>query len=228
VPLLSRQKKPIGGEVNSGMERSRLTRAVCRVLDLAIAALALCLSAPILIAAGIAVRLESHGPAVFRQRRLGRRRTPFTVYKLRTLRHDADPRVHREYINTLLRGEECESAGLYKLTADDRVTKVGRLLRRSSIDELPQLLNVLRGEMSIVGPRPVIEYECEAYPPSYNRRFAVKPGMTGLWQVSGRSARSYVEMVELDIEWAEQASVGLYLSIVARTPAALLRSSSAA
>jgi lipopolysaccharide/colanic/teichoic acid biosynthesis glycosyltransferase len=194
----------------------------------AIAAIALSVCAPILIVAAIAVRLETDGPVVFRQRRLGRRRTPFVVYKLRTLRHGADPAVHRDYINSLLSGTEPEQPGLYKLTADDRVTRVGRFLRRSSIDELPQLVNVLRGEMSIVGPRPVIEYESESYPPSYNRRFAVKPGMTGLWQVSGRSERSYVEMLELDIEWAEQASVGLYLSIVARTPAALLRSSSAA
>jgi lipopolysaccharide/colanic/teichoic acid biosynthesis glycosyltransferase len=197
------------------------------VLDLAIASIALCLSAPLLILAGAAVRLESHGPAVFRQRRLGRRRTPFTVYKLRTLRNDADPTVHRDYINSLLNGARSDQ-GLYKLTADDRVTRVGRLLRRSSVDELPQLINVLRGEMSIVGPRPVIEYESDSYPPSYDRRFAVKPGITGLWQVSGRNERSYVEMLELDIEWAEQASVALYLAILARTPAALLRSGSAA
>lgn len=193
-----------------------------------IAGIALTFSAPMLVLAGIAVRLESRGPAVFRQRRLGRGRAPFTVYKLRTLRHNADSSVHREYINSLLNGDESADSGLYKLTEDDRVTRVGKLLRRSSIDELPQLVNVLRGEMSIVGPRPVIEYECEAYPPSYDRRFAVKPGLTGLWQVSGRNERSYVEMLQLDIEWAERASVGLYLAIVARTPIALLRSGSAA
>ena len=204
------------------------------MLDVVIAAIALTLSAPLLLLAGIAVRLESHGPAVFRQRRVGRGRALFTVYKLRTLRHNADSSVHRKYINSLLNGQEAANSGeardsgLYKLTADDRVTRVGSFLRRSSIDELPQLVNVLRGEMSIVGPRPVIEYESEAYPPSYDRRFAVKPGITGLWQVSGRNERSYVEMMELDIEWAEEPSVGRYLSIVARTPAALLRSSSAA
>ncbi len=208
------------------------TSAICRALDVVIASAGLMLSLPALLLAAIAVRLESRGPVVFRQRRLGRHHRPFTVYKLRTLRHDADSAVHREYVNALIRGRAGRRSdgrrSLYKLASDDRVTRVGGVLRRSSIDEIPQLVNVLRGEMSIVGPRPVIEYEREAYPPGYDRRFDVKPGLTGLWQVSGRNERSYHEMLELDIAWTEQISVRLYLSILARTPVALLRGSGAA
>jgi lipopolysaccharide/colanic/teichoic acid biosynthesis glycosyltransferase len=112
---------------------------------------------------------------------------------------------------------------LYKLAADDRVTRVGSVLRRSSLDELPQLFDVLRGHMSLVGPRPVIPYEADLYPPDYERRFAVKPGMTGLWQVSGRNERTYREMVALDCEWVARRSIALYLRILARTPWTLIR-----
>lgn len=198
-----------------------LTLAVYRALDLLIAALGMLAALPILVAASIAIRLESPGPAIFRQRRLGRDRRAFTVHKLRTMRLQADPEIHRRYVNQLIKGNEtAHSDGgkdLYKLAADDRVTKVGRFLRRTSLDELPQLFDVLRGHMSVVGPRPVIPYEVELYPPSYNRRFAVKPGITGLWQVSGRSERTYREMVALDISWVERNSVAMYLSIVLRT-----------
>jgi lipopolysaccharide/colanic/teichoic acid biosynthesis glycosyltransferase len=117
---------------------------------------------------------------------------------------------------------------LYKLAADDRVTRVGRVLRKTSLDELPQIFDVLRGHMSLVGPRPVIPYEAELYPPAYDRRFAVKPGMTGYWQVNGRNERTYQEMVELDIVWVERHSIRLYLSILLRTPWVLLRRRGAA
>jgi lipopolysaccharide/colanic/teichoic acid biosynthesis glycosyltransferase len=138
-----------------------------------------------------------------------------------------DQRVHREYVRQLLEGEEdtharSDGRDLYKLAADDRVTPVGRLLRRPSLDELPQLFDVVRGHMSLVGPRPVIPYEAELYPAEYEPRFAVKPGITGLWQVNGRNERTYKEMVELDIAWARERSVLLYLSILVRTPRVLL------
>jgi lipopolysaccharide/colanic/teichoic acid biosynthesis glycosyltransferase len=207
--------------------------AACRCIDLIVAALGLVCCAPLIALVCVAVRIDSRGPAIFRQRRLGRDKRPFTMHKFRTMRAESDPSVHREYVAQLIGGIETTRAcnngtTLYKLAADDRITRVGRVLRRTSLDELPQLLDVVRGHMSLVGPRPVIPYEAELYPPAYDRRFAVKPGLTGLWQVSGRSERTYREMVELDIEWAERHSLARYLSILLRTPWVLLRRRGAA
>jgi lipopolysaccharide/colanic/teichoic acid biosynthesis glycosyltransferase len=218
---------------DESIERRRVfTCLACRALDLLLASAALLVCVPILFGACILIRLDSPGPAIFRQRRLGRDRRQFTVHKLRTMRFAASAEVHRQYVAQLIGGAETTHSDggrdLYKLANDDRVTKVGRLLRRASVDELPQLLDVLRGHMSLVGPRPVIPYEAALYPPDYDRRFAVKPGLTGLWQVSGRNERTYREMVALDIAWVERHSVGTYLSILARTPWALLRSRGAA
>ncbi len=208
------------------------TLLACRILDLAIASVALLVCIPLLLAACMLIRLESPGPAIFRQRRLGRHRRAFTVHKLRTMSFAASSEVHRQYVEQLINGTETTHSDrrteLYKLANDDRVTKLGRFLRRTSVDELPQLFDVLRGRMSLVGPRPVIPYEAALYPADYDRRFAVKPGLTGLWQVSGRNQRTYREMVALDISWVERHSVGAYLSIVARTPWALLHSRGAA
>jgi lipopolysaccharide/colanic/teichoic acid biosynthesis glycosyltransferase len=219
-------------EEKSGAQRS-LTLSICRSLDVLIATVSVIVCAPLLLLACIAIRLEGGGPAIFRQRRLGRDKRPFTVHKLRTMRLEADPKVHREYVEQLIAGSETthadgEGRDLYKLAADDRVTRVGRFLRKTSFDELPQIFDVLRGHMSLVGPRPVIPYEAELYPASYDRRFAVKPGITGLWQVNGRNERTYREMVELDVAWVERHSVGLYLLILARTPWVLLRRRGAA
>ena len=204
-----------------------LTSAAYRSLDLSIAAIGVTACAPLLLIICIAIWLEGGGPAIFRQTRLGRDKRPFTVHKFRTMSLEADPMVHRKYVEQLIAGNETahtDSNGrdLYKLAADDRVTPVGRVLRKTSLDELPQLYDVLRGHMSLVGPRPVIPYEAELYPPSYDDRFAVKPGVTGLWQVNGRNERTYREMVELDVAWVERHSVGLYLLILARTPWVLL------
>ena len=186
----------------------------------------LILTLPILTLIVLAIRLESTGPAIFRQRRLGRDGRSFTVHKFRTMRTHSDDSVHREYVRRLIDGEARQISngrrGLYKLAVDDRVTRVGRFLRRWSLDEVPQLWNVVRGEMSLVGPRPVIPYEADRYPERYNERFAVKPGLTGLWQVSGRNERTYAEMVDLDIEFARRWSVALYLLILLRTPWAVL------
>lgn len=204
-----------------------------RSIDVLLASLGLIACAPLLLATCIAIRLERGGPAIFHQRRLGRGKRAFTVHKFRTMRLQADPEIHRQYVQTLIAGVEDTRTGsdgrdLYKLAADDRVTRVGRILRKSSLDELPQLFDVLRGHMSLVGPRPVIPYEAELYPPSYNRRFDVKPGLTGLWQVNGRNERTYREMIALDIDWVERQSLRLYLSILARTPWVLLQRRGAA
>jgi lipopolysaccharide/colanic/teichoic acid biosynthesis glycosyltransferase len=196
-----------------------------RTLDVSIAGLALLVLVPVIAAAALAVRLSSPGPVLFRQRRLGRGMRPFTVLKFRTMRADADSAVHREFVRSLIAGkpEPDEHGQLYKLVVDDRVTRVGRFLRSWSLDEVPQLWNVLRGDMSLVGPRPVIEYEVEQYPDWYLQRFAVKPGMTGLWQVSGRNERTYEEMVRFDVEYAERRSLFLDLRILARTALVVMR-----
>jgi lipopolysaccharide/colanic/teichoic acid biosynthesis glycosyltransferase len=195
-------------------------RVVRRTLDLALASVVLLLVAPIMLAVALAIRLDSPGPALFRQRRVGRGMGEFTVLKFRSMAAAADSARHRLYVTGLITGnadQQPDGDGLYKLAADDRVTSVGRFLRKTSLDELPQLFNVLRGEMSLVGPRPVIPYEVEQYPKWYRARFAVRPGMTGLWQVSGRNERTYEEMVRLDIEYAERQSLGLDLKILLKT-----------
>lgn len=215
-------------EEHAAHERRVVELVVIRSLDLLIAGICAIASVPVLLLVCVAIRLEGGGPAIFRQRRLGRDKRPFTVHKFRTMRLEADPAVHRRYVEQLIAGEETaheDDSGhsLYKLAADDRITRVGRFLRKTSLDELPQIFDVLRGTMSLVGPRPVIPYEADLYPPEYGRRFAVKPGLTGLWQVNGRNERTYREMVQLDIVWADRRSVGLYLSILARTPWVLVR-----
>jgi lipopolysaccharide/colanic/teichoic acid biosynthesis glycosyltransferase len=211
----------------SRLERGRAVTAEAvarRMFDIAFATVSLLLLAPIILVAALAVMASSPGPVLFRQRRLGRDRTPFTVLKFRTMWAGADSGPHREYVQTLLEGGAGEpDGGLYKLAVDDRVTRIGRFLRSWSLDELPQLFNVLRGEMSLVGPRPVIPYEAELYPDDYLPRFAVKPGLTGLWQVSGRNERTYEEMVRFDVEYAERRSLGLDALILLKTVWVVLR-----
>jgi lipopolysaccharide/colanic/teichoic acid biosynthesis glycosyltransferase len=205
------------GATNRSLRRAAVG-ATRRALDILVAGGLLLALAPLLLLIALIIRLESGGPAVFRQQRLGHRLNPFTILKFRTMHHEADVAPHREYVQSMIgRQDGSEHGRLYKLSVDDRVTRVGRILRSWSLDELPQLLNVLRGHMALVGPRPVIPYEVDHYPESYLGRFAVKPGLTGLWQVSGRNERTYGEMVRLDIEYAEQASLLLDLSILART-----------
>jgi lipopolysaccharide/colanic/teichoic acid biosynthesis glycosyltransferase len=193
-------------------------RAARRALDVGVALALLMITLPVILAVAIAIRIDSHGPVVFRQRRVGRDMKPFTMLKFRSMKEAADSSPHREYVRELIAGSDQKNeGGLYKLVVDDRVTKVGRLLRKTSLDELPQLWNVVRGEMSLVGPRPVIPYEVEQYPDWYLRRFAARPGLTGLWQVSGRNTRTYEEMVRFDIEYTERQSLRLDVLILFKT-----------
>jgi lipopolysaccharide/colanic/teichoic acid biosynthesis glycosyltransferase len=200
--------------------------ALRRLFDFLAAAALILLLSPLLIGVAIAVRLDSRGPAFFRQRRIGLGEGEFTLFKFRSMRLDADPRGHQEYVTALINGGDEDGEGvpdggkkdLYKLAVDNRITPVGRWIRRWSIDELPQLFNVLLGDMTLVGPRPAIPYEVAEYPSWYLQRFSVKPGLTGYWQVSGRSERTYEEMVRLDIEYAERRSLALDLSILVKTP----------
>jgi lipopolysaccharide/colanic/teichoic acid biosynthesis glycosyltransferase len=200
--------------------------SVKRCLDVLVAGSALAVLSPLLLALAVAVRLTSRGPAVFRQERLGQGGQPFTVLKFRTMFTDTDDAVHRAYVTRLLTDEvpvAGGSSGLYKLEADPRVTPIGRWLRRTSLDELPQLFNVLRGEMSLVGPRPALAWEAKLYRESDHQRFEVPPGITGLWQVSGRSRLSMREALALDVEYVRRRSLWLDLLILARTIPTVLR-----
>ena len=194
---------------------------VKRLIDLALAGLALILLAPLLLVIAVIVKVGSRGPTLFRQERLGQGGATFTVLKFRTMHHGTPDAPHREYIAKLAAGE-ADDDGLKKLTRDPRVTRVGRVLRKLSLDELPQLINVLRGDMSLVGPRPALEYELPHYAPVHFERFSVKPGITGLWQVSGRSRLGFDEMLDLDVEYARATSLLLDLKILAKTPLAAL------
>ena len=201
----------------------RLLDASCRALDIVGSGILLIVLAPLFGLIALAVKLDSSGPALFRQRRLGHEIKPFTVHKFRTMEQGATEDQHREFVTDLINGQAPETSGpRFKMTEDPRVTRCGRLLRRSSLDELPQLWNVLRGEMSLVGPRPPIPYEVEQYPPHWFARFAAKPGLTGLWQVSGRSDVTLEEMVALDIEYIENRSLWLNLKLILLTVPAVL------
>jgi lipopolysaccharide/colanic/teichoic acid biosynthesis glycosyltransferase len=190
----------------------------CRALDLVATTVLLILLAPLLLVIALIVKLDSPGPVLFRQQRVGRQQKQFLVTKFRTMQHGADHDVHRDYMLALIQS----GTAAPKLAGDARVTRFGGFLRRTSLDELPQLWNVLRGDMSLVGPRPPIPYEVEHYPPHWFARFAVKPGVTGLWQVNGRSEVSLEAMIELDIEYARRRSVLFNLWILLRTAPAVL------
>jgi lipopolysaccharide/colanic/teichoic acid biosynthesis glycosyltransferase len=197
-----------------------LTRLAKRLLDLAVALPCLILVAPLFLTVVVAIRLTSPGPALFRQARLGRDRRPFTLCKFRTMYTGCPDDVHREYVRKLLTEDAPPDGGrqgVFKLDGDARITRVGRLLRRTSIDELPQLLNVIRGDMSLVGPRPALAWEAEMFGAGYDRRFAVPPGLTGLWQVSGRNALTMKQGLDLDLEYVGRQSLALDLWILART-----------
>ena len=200
--------------------------AAKRLMDIVLSLVLIIIAAPLLLLLGLLVRSTSAGPALFRQDRLGRGKRRFTMLKLRTMQINNDDRIHRDYVAGLMSADRAATAGgngLFKLNADPRVTRLGAWLRRTSLDELPQLVNVLRGEMSLVGPRPVLPWEAQLFGEQYQRRFEVKPGITGLWQVSGRSRLSVLTALELDLEYVGRRSFFLDVSILARTLPAVFR-----
>jgi lipopolysaccharide/colanic/teichoic acid biosynthesis glycosyltransferase len=197
-----------------------------RALDILVSSVVLAILSPVLLAIWVAVRLTSPGPAVFQQERLGRYRVPFTMYKFRTMYVDSGDEVHRAYVRQLLTADEAPTGGengLYKLESDPRITRLGGWLRRTSLDELPQLVNVLRGDMSLVGPRPVLEWEAELFSETECLRFEVPPGITGLWQVSGRNQLSMRDALELDVEYVARQSFVYDLTLLVRTVPAVLK-----
>ena len=200
-----------------------------RVADILGSLVGLLLFAPVFLIIALAIKLTSNGPVLFCQERIGQFGTPFVFLKFRSMYLDNDSKIHREYIQQLIAGKAERQAsngngqGVYKLTQDPRVTRVGAFLRKTSLDELPQFINVLRGEMSLVGPRPAIPYEVEAYQTWHRRRvLEAKPGITGLWQVNGRSRVGFDEMVRLDVRYAMTRSGWLDMKILLLTPRAVI------
>lgn len=214
-----------------------------RVMDLTIVAFSLVFLLPLLAFIALLIKWDSPGPAIFRQERVTARRrerdgkvfweeTPFTIYKFRTMRTDAKSTLHRQFIEAYIAGDDKRMAELqsaqqaedakYKLVQDPRVTRVGSFLRKTSLDELPQLWNVVLGNMSLVGPRPPIPYEVELYQFHHHDRLRTIPGITGWWQVRGRSATSFEEMVQMDVEYIQQQSMWLDIKIIVMTVTAVV------
>ncbi|PYN56274.1 MAG: glycosyl transferase [Candidatus Rokuibacteriota bacterium] len=209
-------------------EARKVSYGIKQAIDALGSSMALIILSPIFLAIAVAIKLSSPGPILFRQKRIGQYGVPFTCLKFRSMHAVNDSQIHKEYVTRFIAGSvdagvsDTDDKVVYKLTADPRVTRVGRLLRKTSLDELPQLLNVLLGEMSLVGPRPPIPYELEAYDIWHRRRLLeVKPGITGLWQVNGRSRLRFDDMVRLDLKYAQAWSLGLDLKILLRTPRAV-------
>ena len=202
----------------------RLSRLFKRAMDITGAAMLLLLLSPVLAVIAIAVKLSSKGPMLFRQQRVGQYGARFTFLKFRSMYVNNNSDIHKEYVRQLIAGkaEQKGKDGVFKLTNDPRITPVGRFLRRTSLDELPQFFNVLIGEMSLVGPRPPLPYEVEAYDVWHRRRLLeARPGITGLWQVNGRSRTKFDDMVRLDLQYARKQSLWLDLKILLRTPSAV-------
>ena len=199
------------------------------MMDIVGSVIALIICVPLFLIIALAIKASSKGPVFFRQQRVGRCGKSFTFLKFRSMHVNNDPSVHKRYVTTFIAGQAERNpssrtgSGAYKLTNDDRITRVGNLLRTKSLDELPQFLNVLRGDMSLVGPRPAIPYEVAAYQTWHRHRvLEVKPGITGIWQVNGRNRVKFDDMVRLDLRYAKAWSPWLDIKILMRTPRAVL------
>ena len=210
--------------------RRRLPMILKRGMDILGSVVFLLLFAPVFAAIGLAIKLTSKGPIIFKQERLGQFGKKFQCLKFRTMFVDNDPKIHREYVQGFIAGnvrdDKKSEAGstVYKIKDDPRVTPIGALLRRMSVDEFPQFWNVLRGDMALVGPRPPLQYEFEAYDFWHQRRvLEAKPGVTGLWQVMGRSRTNFADMVRMDLRYCQRWSLWLDLKILLATPLAVLR-----
>ena len=201
-----------------------------RVIDIIGSVLALIMFSPFFIIIPISIKISSKGPVLFNQKRVGLNGKEINFLKFRTMYNNSDPHIHKEYTEFLIKGKIIDKEGksdppgngVYKLTHDTRITPTGKVLRRLSLDELPQFFNVLKGEMSLVGPRPPIPYEFEHYDTWHKRRvMEVKPGISGLWQVNGRSSTTFDEMVRLDLKYAKEKSLWLDIKILLKTPLAV-------
>lgn len=214
---------------STGFENSgRVSRGIKRLIDFSGSLFALTCLAPLLAAIAIAIKLDSKGPILFKQERIGRLGARFFCLKFRSMTFECNPDIHKDYVKRFIAGEsdmersDANGKRVFKLARDSRVTRVGSFLRKASLDELPQLFNVLAGQMSLVGPRPPLPYEMESYHVWHMRRiFEAKPGITGLWQVMGRSRTTFDEMVRMDLRYAKTWSLWLDIKILVRTPGAV-------
>jgi lipopolysaccharide/colanic/teichoic acid biosynthesis glycosyltransferase len=218
---------PVLTHVCGAHVQQRRYDAAKRALDLVISLTLLAILAPVFLVVALLVKLSSPGPVFFRQERVGQKMKRFRMLKFRTMRTDTDETLHYQFVSSFIRsGANADAAspsGFFKIADDPRVTSLGRILRRTSLDELPQLWNVVRGEMSLVGPRPPLAYEVEQYQSWHRRRvLEAKPGLTGLWQVTGRSRTTFDEMVRLDLRYARSYSVWTDMKILLATPRAVL------
>jgi lipopolysaccharide/colanic/teichoic acid biosynthesis glycosyltransferase len=215
-------------ELDSALPETATWESVARrAVDLTVSLAALLVLGIPLIVIGLVIRWTSVGPALFQQQRVGLGGKTFTMYKFRTMRTGVGDEMLRELIAAELRGEDTSVDGSYKLDSDPRVTPIGAFLRKTSLDELPQLINVVFGDMSLVGPRPCLEWEARMFPTEFQPRFSVRPGITGLWQVSGRSTVSTLEMLHLDLTYVRTRNLISDISILVRTLPSVLRDSSA-
>ena len=206
---------------NLGLYATR-AQLMKRAMDLIISSAALLVLSPVLLAIALVIKLDSPGPVFFIQERVGLNGRLFRMIKFRSMRTDCDDSEHKKYLQELIKGDKAHAVDekgnpVYKIVQDPRITKIGGFIRKTSLDELPQLINVFRGEMSLVGPRPPIQYEVDAYEDWHVRRLNIRPGITGLWQVSGRNRLSFEQMVQLDIQYIERWSLWLDITILLRT-----------
>lgn len=207
----------------------RIPLAIKRCIDVVGSAAALLFLSPVFAAVAAAIKLSSKGPVFFKQQRLGQYGKPFTLLKFRSMRTDCDAKIHQQYVEQFIAGEvdgstEVAAKPVFKIQKDPRVTSIGKFIRKTSLDEVPQFWNVLRGDMSLVGPRPPVAYEFRAYEVWHRRRvLEIQPGITGLWQVEGRSRTRFDDMVRLDLKYARSWSIWLDIKILAQTPAAVIQ-----
>jgi lipopolysaccharide/colanic/teichoic acid biosynthesis glycosyltransferase len=199
-------------------------RVAKRAIDIVGATSGLLILSPLIAYISLRIRLDSRGPVLFRQTRLGKGMKRFTAFKFRTMRVGTDPAAHQTYIREVMSSSaQTNGNGLYKLDQKAAVTRTGRWLRKTSLDEVPQLINVLKGDMSLVGPRPCIPYEAENFQPHHLDRFLMPQGLTGLWQVTARANSTYVEALDLDCTYVRNWSLGLDLRLLLRTPLQVIR-----
>lgn len=215
------------GQTTDHPENRRVSLAVKRAIDIMGSLGAIVLFSPVFAVLAILVKCSSKGPILFRQTRVGQYGKKFTFLKFRSMRVNNDASIHKEFVTKFISGKGEKQAGsegaVFKLTKDPRITAIGRLIRKTSLDELPQFFNVLMGEMSLVGPRPPLPYEFECYDVWHRTRvFEVRPGITGLWQVNGRSKTNFDDMVRLDLQYARTWSIWMDLKILAKTPKAVM------
>lgn len=235
---------PVGSAVSAQQDTTKsMYFAIKRIVDLVVVTLSMIFLLPLMAFIALLIKIDSSGPAIFKQERVTAKRVirngqvyweemPFTIYKFRTMRADAKSTIHRQFIEAYISGDEKQMAELqsyekneeakYKLVQDPRITRVGSFLRKTSLDELPQFWNVLLGNMSLVGPRPPIPYEVDLYLSHHHERLRTVPGITGWWQVWGRSATNFEEMVRMDVEYIRQQSMWLDIKIIFMTVLAVI------